>query len=350
MSQEATMICIDNSEWMRSSDFLPTRLEAQQEAVNIICQVKLQINPESTVGLMTTAGRIQILSSLTTDVDKLLTTLNELKIEGESDVIASLQIAQLALRNRQHTRQQQRIILFVGSPIKSEINTLVALAKQLKKNNVAVDIINFGEDEINTEKLEKFVSTVTKGDSSRLVSVSSVHNLTDYLVSSPILSSEMGTTGFTETGVNPNLDPELAAALELSLAESRQSNNAASDTKATTQVMNAGLEEEDALLSEAIALSLQTAKQENQDVKMSIDDKEQNKINENKEDNESPITFEEDENENEDEDEYEDIDAGVNEDEEDLKMALEMSLLGTKQENENENENNQNSDKSNSGK
>ena len=31
---------VDNSEWMRNGDYLPSRIEAQQDAVNLICGMK----------------------------------------------------------------------------------------------------------------------------------------------------------------------------------------------------------------------------------------------------------------------------------------------------------------------
>lgn len=40
---------------MRNGDFLPTRLQAQQDAVNIVCHSKTRSNPENNVGLITMA-------------------------------------------------------------------------------------------------------------------------------------------------------------------------------------------------------------------------------------------------------------------------------------------------------
>lgn len=45
-------------------------------------------------------------------------------------------------REKQH--QRQRIILFVGSPVSESKEALVKIAKKLKKNNVAVDLVLFG--------------------------------------------------------------------------------------------------------------------------------------------------------------------------------------------------------------
>jgi hypothetical protein len=47
---------IDNSEWMRNGDYVPTRMASQADAVNLICSAKIQ-NPESAVGVMTMASR-----------------------------------------------------------------------------------------------------------------------------------------------------------------------------------------------------------------------------------------------------------------------------------------------------
>jgi hypothetical protein len=40
---QATVICIDNSEWMRNGDYAPTRFQAQADAVNLICGAKTQV-------------------------------------------------------------------------------------------------------------------------------------------------------------------------------------------------------------------------------------------------------------------------------------------------------------------
>ena len=50
---------VDNSEYMRNGDFLPTRLQAQQDAVGIIAQSKLRSNPESNVGLLSLSGLVE---------------------------------------------------------------------------------------------------------------------------------------------------------------------------------------------------------------------------------------------------------------------------------------------------
>lgn len=57
MPLEATMMIIDNSEYMRNGDYVPSRFDAQSDAVNTVFQTKIDSNPENTVGIMTMAGK-----------------------------------------------------------------------------------------------------------------------------------------------------------------------------------------------------------------------------------------------------------------------------------------------------
>lgn len=41
---------------MRNGDYIPSRLEAQHDAANLLCGTKTQSNPESTVGVLAMAG------------------------------------------------------------------------------------------------------------------------------------------------------------------------------------------------------------------------------------------------------------------------------------------------------
>ena len=57
----------------------------------------------------------------------------------------ALQIGQLALKHRSNDTQKQRMICLVGSTIAEDAETLKIFAKKLKKNNVAVDLVCFGD-------------------------------------------------------------------------------------------------------------------------------------------------------------------------------------------------------------
>jgi 26S proteasome regulatory subunit N10 len=117
---------------------------------------------------------------------------------------------------------------------------LVKIAKKLKKNSVAVDVISFGCEAENEEKLEAFHAAVNSNGNSNLVTVPPGPVLSDVLISSPIFQGEGGggygfqgsgaggggAEGF-EFGVDPNMDPDLALALRVSLEEERARQNAA---------------------------------------------------------------------------------------------------------------------------
>ncbi|KAK7205316.1 hypothetical protein BZA70DRAFT_227961, partial [Myxozyma melibiosi] len=234
MVLEATMIIIDNSEYMRNGDFTPSRYEAQSDAVNLIFSAKTQSNPESAVGLMTMAGRApEVLVTLTTDFGKVLSSMTRTKVHSSAHLTTAIQVAALALKHRQNKAQRQRVIVFVGSPVTEDEKDLIKLAKKMKKNNIAVDFINFGEDAENVDKLEKFIANVKSGENSHLVNIPpGPHLLSDVIVTSQILTDEDGIPQVSvgggasggdsfEFGVDPNLDPELALALRMSLEEER---------------------------------------------------------------------------------------------------------------------------------
>ena len=165
MPLESTMICLDNSEWMRNGDYNPTRLEAQNDAAGMICTDRTGSNPENTVGVLSMAGRgVELLVSPTEDPGKVLACFAKVASAGKNDFCTAVQIAQLALKHRKNKNGGQRIVVFVGSPIQEDVAVLQKIGKQLKKNNVAVDVISFGELEDNTEKLTEFVNATNSND------------------------------------------------------------------------------------------------------------------------------------------------------------------------------------------
>lgn len=223
------MVCVDNSEYMRNGDFLPTRLQAQQDAVNVVCHTKTRSNPENNVGLITMANNCEVLTTLTPDTARILSKLHAVQPRGNISFCTGIRVAHLALKHRQGKNHKMRIIAFVGSPVDDQEKELVKMAKRLKKEKVNVDIINFGEEELNTEKLTAFVTTLNgkEGAGSHLVTVPPGPSLADALLSSPILAGEggavlgLGASDF-DFGVDPSADPELALALRVSMEEQRQ--------------------------------------------------------------------------------------------------------------------------------
>ncbi|XP_050691038.1 26S proteasome non-ATPase regulatory subunit 4-like isoform X2 [Eriocheir sinensis] len=290
MVLESTIICVDNSEYMRNGDYMPTRLQAQQDAVNTICRFKLRSNPENNVGLLTLANT-EVLATLTTDVGKILTPLHKVLPNGTINLLSGIRIAHLALKHRQSKNHKMRIVAFVGSPVEVEEKEIVKVAKRLKKEKVNIDIINFGETDMNQSLLEALVSTINgrEGGSSHLVTVPPSPHLADALLSSPIVQGEDGgpaatfaTGGGFEFGVDPNEDPELALALRVSMEEQRQrqqeeerrvaqesakaapmdTNPQPPTTTPTPQpIAQEGVQSEEEMLQQALAMSLEAGRQ-----------------------------------------------------------------------------------------
>ncbi|CAH8621535.1 unnamed protein product [Dicrocoelium dendriticum] len=268
MSQEATMIAVDDSDYMRNGDFLPTRLQAQSDAVSLVCQSKRQRNPENTIGLIALAKR-EILCTLTSDSSKIYNRLHTVEPKGNISFCTAIRIAHLALRHRQLRHQKMRIVCFVGSPVTDEDKSLTELAKHLKKEKVSVDVIIFGENDVNKQKLSDFIDVLNgkSGGSSHLVSVPPGAILHDSLVTSPIIAGEFGGTlansslglGF---GLDASEDPDLLYALRVSMEDQRMRQEqevnagAAGITDAATTLPAASGTSEEAMLQQALAMSL----------------------------------------------------------------------------------------------
>lgn len=290
MPLESCMILLDNSEYMRNGDYVPTRLEAQHDAANLLISHKIQSNPESTVGVIAMsggcftsggegAGGVELLVSPTDDMGKILGGLHGVPIRGRGDIAASgvdipasVQVASLALKHRRNKNGQQRIVIFVGSPLTHvEKKVMVKAGKLLKKNNVAIDIVAMGELVDNEGKLKDLVDAANgSSDGERtchLVTIPAGVLPSDVLVSSPIVHGGAAGAGVVGNaaggavsgdggdafadfgGVDPNMDPELAMALRVSMEEERArqerlANERATDSNSNEESKNATEEPE----------------------------------------------------------------------------------------------------------
>jgi len=336
MPLESCMILLDNSEYMRNGDYVPTRLEAQHDAANLLANHKTQSNPESTVGVVAMAGTAagsapgaELLVSPTDDLGKILAALHGVPPRGPGasaesgvDLPASVQVASLALKHRRNKNGAQRIVVFVGSPLGPavEVRAMQRAGRQLKKNNVRIDVVALGELEENEPRLKELVDAANGSGGEggertcNLVTIPAGVLPSDVLVSSPIvggggagaaaaMGSPVGGGGAGEDGgnfadyggIDPNMDPELAMALRVSMEEERARQErvaaaaaeeaagdgadggggaagegmevdadgvpaaaepAPSEAAAAAASSGGGMEDEDALLQQALAMSM----------------------------------------------------------------------------------------------
>lgn len=334
MPLESCMILLDCSQYMRNGDYIPTRLEAQLDAANLLIGAKTHSHPESTVGV--SAGS-NLLVSPTDDVGKIMNAVRRVQLAATdaSDIPTAVSVASLALKHRRNKNGAQRIVLFVGTPVSADVKALQKAGRLLKKNNVAIDVVALGELEHNEAILQELVDAANGRSSSsssaannntgedaaagttvdpertcHLVSVPAGVLPSDVLASSPILAAGAfaaaaagfgaphhrggsnnnntnngagggGTSnddGFDFGGVDPNMDPELAMALRVSMEEERArqervaaaaaaaeaSSEATTTTGADAEMADAsaaaadaaGFSEEEALLQQALAMSM----------------------------------------------------------------------------------------------
>ena len=297
MVLEATIICIDNSDWTRNGDYLPSRYQAQVDSAREIIQNRCENNPENSLGIMTMAGkRVEMVATLTNDESRLLNAMYNIPLSGECDITSALSIAILCLKHRINKNQKQRIILFVGSPVTTKAENLVQIGKKLKKYNVAIDIISFGNIDENRELLNVLLKEVNNSDNSSILEVPLGAYLMDSLFSSPIMGfgnnadAGMGGAG---AGANPGagqqepiglsqFERDMNLALQMSLQEAQKNENkdktpninAEAEKSKNLQVID---EEEEDELENARLLSIQ---ENNKIIQKENEDKEKKAANE----------------------------------------------------------------------
>lgn len=243
---EACFICLDSTEYTRNGDYHPNRMLGMLEFVNFLVEAKINKNAENTVGFLCAGGNAcTVYESLTADVDRILSSLSSVKIKGKvCHFSAALRIASLALSHRSEPRSEKRIVIFMGSPLQEPISELDILAHKLRKDNVAVDVVTFGVPE-NVAPLQHFVEKVNKDGNSCFMCIPEGKAISEVLMDSPVytgpevvsvpLSTSEGTEGGAGSNISrnfgfsidPNADPDLQRALQLSMEEELQRQAAA---------------------------------------------------------------------------------------------------------------------------
>jgi len=145
-----------------------------------------------------------------------------------------MSVAQLCLKHRINKNQRQRIVVFVSSIVDASEEQLDKLAKKLRRNAVAVNLVNLCE-ETNKEKLQKvasrgsavhinpqFVTSVNSENNSSIVNFESDNDM--------ILNDFLSADGFfgeayrnvNNGGQDDFMDEQLQMALRISLEEEKK--------------------------------------------------------------------------------------------------------------------------------
>ena len=87
---------------MRNGDYIPSRLASLVETVGMIAQAKCDANPENTVGVVSTAGRPNVVLTLTPDVAKVYSNVDRIPITGTVDLLTSFHVAMVCFIQTLH--------------------------------------------------------------------------------------------------------------------------------------------------------------------------------------------------------------------------------------------------------
>ncbi|ANQ05831.1 26S proteasome non-ATPase regulatory subunit 4 [Plasmodium coatneyi] len=216
-SIEATIICIDNSDYNRNEDIVPNRFLSQIDCVNVLCCNKTSMHYKNNIGILMMAGdKTKVKVSLTNDIGQLLSCIHDIKLDGTCDIVRSLLIAQLALKHRVDKNLGQKIMLFVGSPFKVNEKQLISTGKQLKKNNICLDIISYGDINRNRDILMLLYNSVNSNDNCRFIECPETENNLSRFVLNSLLNNNDYNLG------NMQEDDQLMSAMQMSLEESQQ--------------------------------------------------------------------------------------------------------------------------------
>lgn len=135
------------------------------------------------------------------------------------------------LKNRQNSNQRQRIVVFIGSPLNlTDSGALLTVGKMLKKNGISLDVITMTEqgnaDAVSdllaatagltpeAAKRNIMEALLDPNCTSHLLPVQAGDNLSEALMSSPILIGEDGAIPMGGFGMDDDMDPELAMVLD----------------------------------------------------------------------------------------------------------------------------------------
>ena len=119
----------------------------------------------------TSLSRPEVLVTNTKELGSILGAIHtaQEKLGGVANIPNAIEKALLALKHRSNKNLRQRVVVLVASPLEGQAadeKFMIRLAKRLKKNNVAVDIVAFGDGVEEGERsiLKTFVDNVTSGD------------------------------------------------------------------------------------------------------------------------------------------------------------------------------------------
>ena len=162
---EDTVVLIDVSRSMMRKDFKPDRITVALNTVKNFIHTKFLIDPKDRIAILSCGDVIRKLSSFSYEEEKLIQSLDKLKISGNSqysDGIAfSLQILVDEMR-RLGGKNNRILIITDGNPKNSQkMQKLVEIAKGL---HIFIDVCQYGIAETISGSFFKKICNDTRGE------------------------------------------------------------------------------------------------------------------------------------------------------------------------------------------
>lgn len=204
-----TVIIIDNSEYCRNTDLLPTRLMSSKNAASTI--VNAFCRGEDSVAVVGTAPAT-CLSPLSRNQASLLNTVNSLQTGPSYSIINALRIGHLLLKRKPDESYKGKLVMFIGSPLDGQPEEYFEIARALKKLEVEVCVVTYGERDQIDRTISEFCNVVSSSNyPSCFVPVSQGGDIDTAVTQSAFVGGPEAVYNEFED------DPELAAAIALSM-------------------------------------------------------------------------------------------------------------------------------------
>ena len=201
--------------------------------------MRIQANHENLVAVMAMGGkRPEVVIPLSRNTSELQRKLFAVQPAGTADPLTTIRIAQLIYqaKKRKKTNLELRLMLFLGSLPTAVTNghtRLLELARQLRQNNVKVDMVAFGAPDETGPIVELFQPFVDElGESSQLVIAKPSQDFYSVVfnkLNSLIGQGRVNIPGLTspDVGFMDEADQDLMMAIMLSLQEANQAKRTA---------------------------------------------------------------------------------------------------------------------------
>jgi 26S proteasome regulatory subunit N10 len=220
-SPQAIVFLIDNSAASLDGDFYPNRLEAQKHAVARLSNWFMRQSKLTQVGVGTMGGSAcGIASCLTSDLTRFTRALDRIPRGGECCFDHAIHCAILSLKMHTNDVKVLRIVALISSRTALTTQGIAEIARLTAKDKISIDVVAFGDD-VERELLEYFVLQMPPP--SHLISFP----VGGPLLCDAIFGSEIGpgVEAGRRLAATDNDDPELAATIQMSMAELRRDDD-----------------------------------------------------------------------------------------------------------------------------